>query len=95
MKANAKPTRRRRNPPQKAPSRAVPGEGVPGTYPALLADLKQRIRSARLQASLWVNRAVLLYWNIGREILVRQQSEGWGAKVTDRLPRTCDAHFRR
>ncbi len=26
-----------------------------------------------------------LYWNIGREILSRQQNEGWGTKVTDRL----------
>lgn len=26
-----------------------------------------------------------LYWGIGRDILTRQQSEGWGAKVVDRL----------
>jgi predicted nuclease of restriction endonuclease-like (RecB) superfamily len=59
---------------------------VPDTYPALLADLKQRIRSARLRASLSVNRElVLLYWSIGRDILARQQREGWGAKVIDRL----------
>ena len=28
---------------------------------------------------------VLLYWDIGRVILDRQASEGWGAKVIDRL----------
>jgi hypothetical protein len=28
---------------------------------------------------------VLLYWDIGRLILERQEREGWGAKVTDRL----------
>jgi hypothetical protein len=28
---------------------------------------------------------VLLYWDIGRTILDRQQAEGWGAKVIDRL----------
>ena len=27
----------------------------------------------------------LLYWQIGREILARQQNEGWGAKIIDRL----------
>jgi hypothetical protein len=34
-----------------------------------------------------VNRelVVLLYWGIGRDILSRQESEGWGAKVMDRL----------
>lgn len=30
---------------------------------------------------------VLLYWEIGREILLRQEREGWGAKVIDRLAR--------
>ncbi len=28
---------------------------------------------------------VTLYWNIGRRILVAQQTEGWGTKVVDRL----------
>jgi predicted nuclease of restriction endonuclease-like (RecB) superfamily len=28
---------------------------------------------------------VLLYWQIGRDILVRQAEQGWGAKVIDRL----------
>ncbi len=61
-------------------------KGVPATYPALLADLKQRIRDARIRASLAVNRElVLLYWSIERDILARQQNEGWGAKVIDRL----------
>jgi predicted nuclease of restriction endonuclease-like (RecB) superfamily len=65
---------------------ATPSEDLPETYPKFLAELKQRISTARLRASLAVNRElVLLYWNIGREILTRQQNEGWGAKVTDRL----------
>jgi predicted nuclease of restriction endonuclease-like (RecB) superfamily len=62
------------------------GNGTPETYPAFLADLKRRIRTARLQASLSVNRElVLLYWSIGCDILARQSNEGWGAKVIDRL----------
>jgi predicted nuclease of restriction endonuclease-like (RecB) superfamily len=63
-----------------------PTEVTPETYPAFLAELKQRIRTARLKASLSVNRElVLLYWAIGRDILARQNNEGWGAKVIDRL----------
>ena len=27
----------------------------------------------------------MLYWDIGRAIMARQDSEGWGAKVIDRL----------
>ena len=56
------------------------------SYAALVAHLKQRIADARLRAALSVNRElVLVYWGIGRDILTRQESEGWGAKVIDRL----------
>jgi predicted nuclease of restriction endonuclease-like (RecB) superfamily len=59
---------------------------LPSGYPELLAELSTRIRSAQLRASFAVSRElVLLYWSIGREILVRQQTEGWGARVIDRL----------
>jgi len=59
---------------------------VPPGYDAFLKELKERIRSAQLRAALAVNRElVLFYWQIGRGILARQKSEGWGAKVIDRL----------
>src|SRR5271154_5513872 len=58
----------------------------PAGYAEFLAELKQRIERAQLQASLAVNQElVLLYWQIGREILARQDRESWGAKVIDRL----------
>jgi predicted nuclease of restriction endonuclease-like (RecB) superfamily len=59
---------------------------ISDSYGHFLADLKMRIRAAQLRASLAVNRElVLLYWQIGRDILDRQQRENWGAKVIDRL----------
>ena len=59
---------------------------VPEGYAQLLADLKRRIQAAQLRASLAVNRElVLLYWQIGRDILDRQERERWDAKVIDRL----------
>jgi predicted nuclease of restriction endonuclease-like (RecB) superfamily len=61
-------------------------ELLPQDYPAFLQSLKERIRQAQARAALSVNRElVLLYWQIGREILNRQEQEGWGAKVIDRL----------
>jgi len=55
-------------------------------YAALLGELKERIRAARLRAAVAVNQElILLYWSIGRDILVRQATEGWGARVIDRL----------
>jgi len=51
-------------------------------YDEFLNDLKSRIQTAQVRAALAVNRElVLFYWNIGREILVRQAAQGWGAKV--------------
>lgn len=65
---------------------APPKAELPNDYAALLADLKQRIAGERLRVVLSANAAmVLLYWDIGRAILKRQEKEGWGAKVIDRL----------
>jgi predicted nuclease of restriction endonuclease-like (RecB) superfamily len=63
-----------------------PAAQLPAGYAELLESLKARIREAQVRAALSVNRElVLLYWHIGREILQRQEREGWGAKVIDRL----------
>lgn len=59
---------------------------VPDGYADWLRDLKTRIHSAQQRATLAVNRElVLLYWQIGRDILARQAEQGWGAKVIERL----------
>ncbi|MCX6907061.1 MAG: PDDEXK nuclease domain-containing protein [Verrucomicrobia bacterium] len=59
---------------------------VPAGYDRVLAGIKQRIRVAQVRAGLAANRElVLLYWDIGRIILDRQNREGWGAKVILRL----------
>lgn len=58
----------------------------PENYDEFFRNLKERIRSAQVKAALAVNQElVLLYWQIGREILQRQKEEGWGAKVIERL----------
>lgn len=61
-------------------------ERQPEGYDDFLRDLKRRIREAQGRAALAVNRElVLLYWEVGRDILGRQQQQGWGARVIDRL----------
>jgi predicted nuclease of restriction endonuclease-like (RecB) superfamily len=58
----------------------------PEGYADWLTDLKSRIHSAQQRATLAVNRElVLLYWQIGRDILARQAQQGWGTKVIERL----------
>lgn len=67
---------------------------LPEGYSDWLADLKGRIFAAQQRATLAVNRElVLLYWQIGRDILARQAEQGWGAKVIDRLAQDLRAVF--
>lgn len=58
----------------------------PNGYADWLTELKDRIHTAQQRAALAVNRElVLLYWQIGQDILTRQAEQGWGAKVIERL----------
>lgn len=60
--------------------------GMPTWYPELLDSVAARINTGRQRAVATVNsELVLTYWAIGRDILDRQEQEGWGAKVIDRL----------
>ena len=55
-------------------------------YADLLTQVKVRIRSAQVKASLAANvEMILLYWDIGRLIHQKQLAEGWGKKVIPRL----------
>ncbi|WP_288898632.1 DUF1016 N-terminal domain-containing protein [uncultured Delftia sp.] len=59
---------------------------LPADCPALLADIKQRVRHAQTRAMLAVNAELIrLYWDIGALIDQRQKREGWGAAVIPRL----------
>ncbi|APB33135.1 protein of unknown function DUF1016 [Gloeomargarita lithophora Alchichica-D10] len=58
----------------------------PDGYNGWLMELKERIHTAQQRATLAVNRElIMLYWQIGRDILERQAEQGWGAKVIERL----------
>ena len=55
-------------------------------YAALLAEVKARIQSAQYAALRAVNKELVgLYWDIGRMIVERQQTEGWGKAVVAQL----------
>ncbi|MFP4087659.1 MAG: DUF1016 N-terminal domain-containing protein [Desulfobacteraceae bacterium] len=57
-----------------------------GDYPRLLTEIKERIRSAQYEALKKVNRELVgLYWDIGRMIVERQDTDGWGKSVVKRL----------
>jgi predicted nuclease of restriction endonuclease-like (RecB) superfamily len=69
-------------------------EALPGEYAQLLEELKAAVRGARWRAQRVVNTELLrLYWQLGHLILSRQQAEGWGTRVVDRLAADLRAAF--
>lgn len=67
---------------------------IPVGYKELLSDLKTRIRAAQVKAALSVNRElILLYWHIGKSIVERQRTEGWGKAIVVRLASDLQKEF--
>ena len=67
---------------------------LPTGYGEMLDGLKVRVRKAQFRAHQVVNEQLIeLYWNIGREILVQQEGQGWGSGVITRLAGDLRAAF--
>lgn len=59
---------------------------LPADYADLLDALKTRVTNARIQAQRTVNALLIeLYWSLGKDILARQNTQGWGSGVINRL----------
>lgn len=63
-------------------------------YKELLKDIKDRVKSSQLKAAIAVNQELInLYWGIGRSVLKKQEEEGWGSKVVEKLATDLKAAF--
>ena len=75
------------------------GDPVSPVLPAngheeLLLELKSQIRKAQIRAALEVTRELnQLYWQLGKTIVDRQETQGWGTKVVERLGSDLRAEF--
>jgi predicted nuclease of restriction endonuclease-like (RecB) superfamily len=59
---------------------------MPNDYISFFDELKGFIKKEKLVTILNANqRMILMYWRIGKAILIKQDAEGWGAKTIDRL----------
>jgi predicted nuclease of restriction endonuclease-like (RecB) superfamily len=59
-----------------------------------LVDLKVRIRQSQIRAMVKVNDEMLrLYWDMGRDITVRQMDAVWGGRFFDNLSKELKAEF--
>ena len=66
----------------------------PVDYAQLLAEVKERIRSAQYAALKAVNTELVgLYWDLGRMIVERQEQAGWGKSVVERLSQDLRREF--
>ena len=55
-------------------------------YISWLSSLKSRIQSAQIKAALSVNAELLmLYWDLGREIVEKEKTAGYGSRLIPRL----------
>ena len=67
---------------------------APGNYQSFLKDIKERIISAQYEALRAVNKELIaLYWDIGKMIVERQEKEGWGKSVVERLSEDLQKEF--
>ena len=56
------------------------------TYIEWIESLKQKIRAAQIKASVAVNvEMILLYWDIGKGIVEKQEAFEWGTKVVEQM----------
>ncbi|MBI4682527.1 MAG: DUF1016 domain-containing protein [Nitrospirae bacterium] len=64
------------------------------SYGDLLQTIKARIQESRILSYRAVNKELIkLYWNIGHEIASRQEREGWGKSVVERLSQDLRKEF--
>ena len=69
-------------------------ERLPDDYAVLLAEVKERVYSAQYEALKAVNKElVALYWDIGKLIAERQNREGLGKSVVERLANDLQNEF--
>lgn len=63
-------------------------------YRQFILDLKTRVLTARVLAARSVNRdLILLYWDIGQAIAIKQKEMGWGESVVEIVAKDLSAAF--
>lgn len=72
----------------------LPSAASSSDYARLLADVKERVRSAQYAALRAVNAELVgLYWDIGRMIVERQQDAAHGTAIAEQLAKDLQAEF--
>ena len=79
---------------KRLPGKLPTETSLPVGYYEMLKNLKKRIQTAQLKAALSVNQELIkLYWEIGKDIVDRQKSYGWGSKIIERISQDLQNEF--
>jgi len=63
-------------------------------YHIFIQDIKEKVYSSQIKASISVNRELLnLYWEIAKGIVEKQRSADWGDKVVERVSEDLKKEF--
>ena len=63
-------------------------------YGSFLNEIKQKVKTSQIKAALSVNQELIrLYWEIGSDIYRKQEKEGWGAKIIEKLAKDLKSSF--
>ena len=63
-------------------------------YKVWLAEVKTRIRQSQIKAALSVNsQMIMLYWEIGRQIVEKQEKAQWGSRLIEQLSKDLNDEF--
>ena len=69
-------------------------ELVSQEYKIWLESLKNKFRSSQIKASIKVNTTLLeFYWDLGEQIVEKQQEYKWGSGFLEKLSRDLSAEF--
>lgn len=63
-------------------------------YTKFITSLKTKIRSAQIKGAIAVNKELIkLYWDMGKDIVEKQEQEGWGSKVLEKVAKDLQNEF--
>jgi predicted nuclease of restriction endonuclease-like (RecB) superfamily len=63
-------------------------------YKTWLIDLKSKIQQSQIKAALAVNSQLIqLYWDLGRQIVEKQETAKWGSGFIDQLSKDLKEEF--
>ena len=71
-------------------------DGTPNTsqYQEFLGEVKSEIRKAKLQVAKSANSGLIqLYWRLGKVIVEKQNTLGWGKSVVEQLAKDLQKNF--